>query len=130
MAPKNNPFEIPEGWVLDTRVKRDVTEIKGFFCPATGQEFYTYDALMRHISYAIPAQVSIHSPVFQANKPQKEASSKAGMNSSSSQSSNSLVTEQGEKSIDPACSIQKPDPKRKGKSSTSRAKKKQQRKQK
>lgn len=28
MAPKNNPFEIPEGWVLDTRLKRDGTEIK------------------------------------------------------------------------------------------------------
>lgn len=28
MAPKNNPFEIPEGWVLDKRVKRDGTEIK------------------------------------------------------------------------------------------------------
>ncbi|CAB4291261.1 unnamed protein product [Prunus armeniaca] len=126
MAPKNNPFEIPEGWVLDTRLKRDGTEIKGFFCHATGQEFYTYDALMHHISYAIPAQVSIFSPDFQANKPQKEASSKAGTNSSSGQSSNSLVTEQGEKSIDPACSIQKPDPK----SSTSKAKKKQQRKRK
>ncbi|CAL9023253.1 unnamed protein product [Prunus brigantina] len=94
------------------------------------QQVKNFTHMMRYISYAIPALVFIYSLDFQANKPQKEASSKTGTNSSSGQSSNSLVTEQGEKSIDPACSIQKPDPKRNGKSSTSKAKKKQQRKRK
>ncbi|PPS05833.1 hypothetical protein GOBAR_AA14822 [Gossypium barbadense] len=56
------PSPIPEGWVLDTKFKEDGTEVKCYLCPATEQQFYTYEDLMRYVRYAKAAKVSIYSP--------------------------------------------------------------------
>ncbi|KAG8499854.1 hypothetical protein CXB51_006275 [Gossypium anomalum] len=61
------PAPIPEGWVLDTKFKEDGTEVKCYLCPATEQQFYTYEDLMRYVRYAKAAKVSIYSPYFEAN---------------------------------------------------------------
>ncbi|KAB2602120.1 hypothetical protein D8674_003125 [Pyrus ussuriensis x Pyrus communis] len=95
MAPKkNNSLEIPDGWVLRTRVESDGTEVQSFFCPETEQEFSTYEKLMRYVRYAKAAKVSIYAPDFQSTIPNEVASSKAGKKRSSGKSSKSSVTEQ------------------------------------
>ncbi|XP_008235480.1 PREDICTED: uncharacterized protein LOC103334313 [Prunus mume] len=126
MASKNDSLEIPDGWVLNTRVEEDGTEVKGFLCPETGQEFSTYQDLMRYVRYAKAAQLSIYSPDSNFMKAKR---AKAAKESSSGLSSNSAVTEHGEKNNDPTerpCSTQNPGPKRKGKASTSKGKKRKQ----
>ncbi|PQQ08039.1 uncharacterized protein Pyn_01348 [Prunus yedoensis var. nudiflora] len=113
MASKNDSLEIPEGWVLKTRVEENGTEVKGFLCPETGQEFSTYQDLMRYVRYAKAAQLSIYSPDSNFMKAKRI---KAAKESSS-----------GEKNNDPTecpCPTENPDPKRKGKASASKGEKK------
>ncbi|TQD83430.1 hypothetical protein C1H46_031018 [Malus baccata] len=103
MAPKkNNSLEIPDGWVLHTRVESDGTEVQSFFCPQTEQEFSTYEKLMRYVRYAKAAKVSIYAPDFRSTIPNEVSRSKAGKERSSGQSSKSSVTKQGEESTEPA----------------------------
>ncbi|XP_021290677.1 uncharacterized protein LOC110421405 [Herrania umbratica] len=55
---------IPEGWVLDTMVKDDGTQVQCYLCPPTDQRFYTYEDLMRYVRYAKQAKVSIYADNF------------------------------------------------------------------
>ncbi|PPD81889.1 hypothetical protein GOBAR_DD21185 [Gossypium barbadense] len=61
---KDSPGPIPEGWVLYTKFRKDGIEVKTYFCPATEQEFYTYEDLMRYVRYAKAAKLSIYSPML------------------------------------------------------------------
>ncbi|XP_048430060.1 uncharacterized protein LOC125472508 [Pyrus x bretschneideri] len=78
MAPPRTKYAIPEGWVMQKKVEGDGTEVECFVCIATGQEFCTYNGMMRYVHYAIAREASIYSPDF--SPPKKVASSKRGSN--------------------------------------------------
>ncbi|KAA3485523.1 ATPase 10, plasma membrane-type-like protein [Gossypium australe] len=66
---KDSPGPIPEGWILHTKFKNGIEVKKNmtYLCPATEQEFYTYEDLMRYVRYAKAAKLSIYSPEFEEN---------------------------------------------------------------
>ncbi|XP_056160527.1 uncharacterized protein LOC115691752 isoform X1 [Syzygium oleosum] len=67
MADSHRSRIIPDGWVFKPKVRRG-SDASHYFCPATGQIFSTYKALMHYVEYAKKAKVSIYAPDFDADK--------------------------------------------------------------
>ncbi|XP_061340189.1 uncharacterized protein LOC133286754 [Gastrolobium bilobum] len=68
MAPKRDARPIPTGWTLETEVQKDGSKLSFYYCPGTGQHFFTYSDLMRYVEYAKNAGVGIYSPSFKSLK--------------------------------------------------------------
>ncbi|KAK2407148.1 hypothetical protein QL285_042802 [Trifolium repens] len=67
-----NGEEIPTGWSVKSEVENDGTIIKTYYCPDTGQEFYTYPTLIRYVDYAKKNKIGIYTPaLFKSIRKQK-----------------------------------------------------------
>ncbi|XP_061997477.1 uncharacterized protein LOC133715123 isoform X1 [Rosa rugosa] len=73
MEDKNSSGPIPDGWDVKTERQKDGSEIPCYWCPRSGQHFYTYKDMMRYVEYAQKNQLSIYSPDFQTMKIRKKA---------------------------------------------------------
>ncbi|KAF8027009.1 hypothetical protein BT93_E0052 [Corymbia citriodora subsp. variegata] len=63
MADSGRSRTIPNGWIFKPKVRRG-SDASHYYCPATGQIFSTYKALMHYVEYAKRAKVSIYAPDF------------------------------------------------------------------
>ncbi|GKV28668.1 hypothetical protein SLEP1_g37689 [Rubroshorea leprosula] len=91
MADSSSNQTIPEGWVLKTGKEKRGTEYKYYFCPVTGQHFYTYEDLMRYVTYAKASKLSIYADdpeVEEKNKRNNKRKVSARRRGESSNSSN------------------------------------------
>ncbi|PNY15585.1 hypothetical protein L195_g012284 [Trifolium pratense] len=61
-----NGEEIPTGWSVKLEVEKDGTITTTYYCPDTGQEFYTYPSLIRYVDYAKKNKIGIYGPVFKS----------------------------------------------------------------
>ncbi|GAU29220.1 hypothetical protein TSUD_362100, partial [Trifolium subterraneum] len=61
-----NGEEIPTGWSVKSEVEKDGTITTTYYCPDTGQEFYTYPSLMRYVRYAKTKKTGIYTPLFKS----------------------------------------------------------------
>ncbi|XP_039168868.1 uncharacterized protein LOC104443477 isoform X9 [Eucalyptus grandis] len=66
MADSGRSRIIPDGWIFKPKGWRG-SDASHYFCPATGQIFSTYKALMHYVEYAKKAKVSIYAPDFDAD---------------------------------------------------------------
>ncbi|PKI45402.1 hypothetical protein CRG98_034207 [Punica granatum] len=57
---------------------------KHYLCPATGQHFYTYEDMMRYVTYAKLWELSIYAPDFEAKRKGKPRNKHLGKQSSKS----------------------------------------------
>ncbi|TKY63866.1 suppressor protein SRP40 [Spatholobus suberectus] len=62
MEPKTESEPIPTGWTLETEVLSDGSKAPFYYCPYTGQHFYSYSDLMRYVDYAKKAKLGIYAP--------------------------------------------------------------------
>ncbi|XP_048131960.1 uncharacterized protein LOC115743016 isoform X5 [Rhodamnia argentea] len=67
MSDSDRSRMIPDGWIFRRKIWRG-SDASHYFCPATGQRFSTYKALMHYVEYAKKAKVSIYAPDFGAGK--------------------------------------------------------------
>ncbi|KAI5345481.1 PREDICTED: LOC110268692 [Prunus dulcis] len=73
MGDKPSDTPIPDGWKFKSEVRKDGSTSSCYWCPATGQHFFTYEDLMRYVNYAKEAKLSIYAPDFNSNKTRKKA---------------------------------------------------------
>lgn len=73
MGDKPSDTPIPDGWKFKSEVRKDGSTSSCYWCPATGQHFFTYEDLMRYVTYAKGAKLSIYAPDFNSNKTRKKA---------------------------------------------------------
>ncbi|XP_021817030.1 uncharacterized protein LOC110759284 [Prunus avium] len=73
MGDKPSDTPIPAGWKFKSEVGKDGSTSSCYWCPATGQHFFTYEDLMRYVNYAKEAKLSIYAPDFNSNKTRKKA---------------------------------------------------------
>lgn len=73
MKDENSSNPIPDGWEFKTEHLKDGSETSYYWCPRSGQHFFTYEDLLRYVKYAKEAQFSIYSPDFHSMKLRKKA---------------------------------------------------------
>ncbi|CAL5196142.1 unnamed protein product [Lathyrus oleraceus] len=51
---------IPTGWNVKSEVQKNGSIKRSYYCPDTGQHFYTYPNLIRYVNYAKRNQVGVY----------------------------------------------------------------------
>ncbi|XVF33382.1 hypothetical protein REPUB_Repub17cG0163700 [Reevesia pubescens] len=79
MADKDSSKPMPDRWTLVVKEKKDGSSLSYYTCPESGQKFYTYEDLMRYVTYAKAAKLSIYSPDFRPITRRRGSKNKASM---------------------------------------------------
>ncbi|KAJ7951104.1 ATPase 10, plasma membrane-type-like protein [Quillaja saponaria] len=101
---------IPSGWSFKIVVLKDGSRSPCYYCPETGQHFYSYNELTRYVNYAMEAQLGIYALNYKSLKLKNKAGaaklkkefglSRRKRKYSSTSSSKSSTVVQGKETMD------------------------------